>query len=70
MVDSDTAITVTSLLHEVVVTKTDGVLIMSVSMEETRYILVSMVAVAMFVDGDLGAAGGSDVVSFVYLSGE
>ena len=38
-------------------------------MEEIRDGLGSMVAVAVFVVGDLGAVGGSDAVSFVYSSG-
>ena len=53
----------------IVVTKTDGVLIASMSMEDTRDSQGSIVAVVMSVDGDLVEVSGSDVISFVYSYG-
>ena len=65
--DGATAITVTSLsCNIVVVTNTDSILIVYASREEKRVGLGSMVSVSVFVDVDLGAVGGSDVVSSSY----
>ena len=47
-----------------------NVLIASASTEETRDGPPRTVAAVMFVDGDLGAVGGSDIVAFVYSYGE